>query len=197
MPGANSGSELAPAGRPICIARQVGASRLTISATARAHLKIASERSSTILLWASRALQFYRRYPPAAARCRSPRPGRCGTGAGHGLPATRVATGCILRVPAVGDRVLGHSGCCVVLQDQAAPQNRAQSPSPPTQPGPMRDWTVASIEGSSMFLLAITRICCGASCPISTQPYPGKWPPSTHVPCVIRTYPLTIGKSVL
>jgi len=105
----------------------------------RAHLKIVSEHSSTVLLWARPALKSRSRHPPAAAWCRSPCPARYGTGAGHGRQATRVTPGFIRRVPApglqcqvhggclssgTGDR--GPSGCCVVLQGQAAPRNRAQ-----------------------------------------------------------------------
>ena len=79
------------------------------------------------------------RHPPAAAGCRSPRPARHGTGGGYGRQATGVATGFIRRVPAPGLQCQVHggclssgtgyrgpSGCCVVLQGQAAPRNRAQ-----------------------------------------------------------------------
>jgi len=175
VPGANIGSELAPVGRPIRIARQEGASRLTISATARAHLKTVSERSSTILLCARLALQYYGRHPPAAARCRSPRPGRCVTGAGHGLPATRVATGCIRRVPAVGDRVLGPSGCCVVLQGQAAPSDAHTLPYPDV---PIDNWKICAmvitdVRGEVLYKDGV---------PLSSPAMPMRHPASPEIP---------------
>jgi len=75
-----------------------------------------AKRSSTILLCASLTLKPHGRHPAAAAGCRPPRPGRYGTGPGHGRRGTGATTGFIRRVPA---RV--PSGC---FQGQAASRFR-------------------------------------------------------------------------
>ena len=105
--------------------------RFTATPPPGAHLKIVSEHSSTVLLWARPALKSRSRHPPAAAGCRSPHPGRYGRGAGHDRQATRVTPGFIRRVPAMVLQCQAHDGCCVVLQGQDPRPTRTLYPPPP------------------------------------------------------------------
>ena len=126
------------------------------AAPSGAHLKIVLGRSSTLLLRASPTLKSHGSHPPAAAGCRSPRQGRCGTGAGHGRQGTRVTTGFIRRVPA-------RVPACGCFQGQAAPHrsrlDRA-TPAPynPTHPAcwPNHPTVLPSlVRGLSMWLCSV------------------------------------------